>query len=356
MTLAKKTGPSTRNVLAIFYLDANGITESDKKRAVFLSVVGPSTYRLLINLVSPDKLGEKSFADLVKLLTMHHNPTPSETIQRFKFHSRIRKTEETVATYVSELRSITEYCNFGSTLDECLGSFGVWRKQRHHTKQAVEAKQTFTKAMELSHGLESAARNAKELKPPSKSDALDTVHKVMTEGKDGFRSVSCHRCGGKGHKAPSCRFKNAKCHHCGKVCHLKRACRSKGKPTRGKEQQVHCLEEESDEAEEYTVLHLGSETNSPPVKVDLLINEKPLCMEVDAGVAQSIVSETTFRELWPTTELSPSKVQLRTCSGEALFVLGTLDVHVEYKEQSAQLSLLVVQGNGPRLFGWNWLL
>ena len=55
--------------------------------------------------------------------------------------------------------------------------------------------------------LESAARNAKELKSPSKSDALETVHKVTTEGKDG--RVLCHRCGRKGHKAPSYRFKNA---------------------------------------------------------------------------------------------------------------------------------------------------
>ena len=112
------------------FFDTNGITEGEKKRAIFLSVIGPSTYRLLKNLVSPAKPGEKSYADLVETLTTHYNPAPSETIQRFKFHTRVRKTGETVATYVSELRSIAEYCNFGSSLEEMLRDrLVVWHKQ-----------------------------------------------------------------------------------------------------------------------------------------------------------------------------------------------------------------------------------
>ena len=209
--------------------------------------------------------------------------------------------------------------------------------------------------MELAQGLESAAKNAREMKPLATAvPPQETVHKVTTAEKDG--SVVCHRCGGKGHKAPLCCFKNAKCHHCGKVGHLKKVCRSKGKPARGKKHPVHCLEEEeSDEGEEYLILHLGSGTSSPPVEVNLVINEQPLCMEVNTGVAPSIVSETTFHQLWPTAKLSPSDVGLRTYLGEALSVLGKVDVCIKYREQSAQLPLLVVQGKGPSLFGRNWL-
>ena len=63
------------------FLGANGITDAEKKRAIFLSVVGPSMYRLIKNLVSPAKPGEKSFDQLVEILSGHYNPTPSETIQ-----------------------------------------------------------------------------------------------------------------------------------------------------------------------------------------------------------------------------------------------------------------------------------
>ena len=66
---------------------ANEIVDDDKKRAVFLSIVGVSTYRLLHNLVSPKKPGEKSFVELTEALRMHFHPTPSVIVERFKFHS-----------------------------------------------------------------------------------------------------------------------------------------------------------------------------------------------------------------------------------------------------------------------------
>ena len=38
---------------------ANGMDDAEKKRAVFLSVMGAATYKTLRNLVSPDKPGDK---------------------------------------------------------------------------------------------------------------------------------------------------------------------------------------------------------------------------------------------------------------------------------------------------------
>ena len=41
-------------------------------------------------------------------------------MQRFKFNSRFRQPGESVSNFVSELRSLAEFCNFGSTLDDML--------------------------------------------------------------------------------------------------------------------------------------------------------------------------------------------------------------------------------------------
>ena len=200
--------------------------------------------------------------------------------------------------------------------------------------------------MELSRGLESAANNSKKLKPLATAAPQETVRKVTMAEKDG--GVICHRCGGKGHKTPSCCFKNAKCHHCGKVGHLKKVCRSKGKPARGNKHPVCTLPWRGGVWWGWGIPGTSSwfRNKFTPVKVNLIINEQPLCMEVDTGVAPLIISETTFHLLWPTANLSPSNVRLCTYSGEALSVLGTVSVCVQYKEQSAQLPLLVVQGKG----------
>ena len=46
------------------YFKANGVTDGDKKVAVFLTVIGSHLYKLLRNLVSPSKPAEKSYEEL----------------------------------------------------------------------------------------------------------------------------------------------------------------------------------------------------------------------------------------------------------------------------------------------------
>ena len=87
------------------------------KQLVFLSLIGPSTYKLLSNLLAPTKPGDMSYNDLVKTLLAHYCPTPSELVWRHKFYSRSRKSGETVPKFVSEVNSIAEYCILGATLD-----------------------------------------------------------------------------------------------------------------------------------------------------------------------------------------------------------------------------------------------
>ena len=79
------------------FFTANGIDDADRKKSAFLAMIGPVTYALLRNLVSPDKPGDKSYVELVSLLQEHYNPTPSETVQRSRFHSRFRKQGDTVS-------------------------------------------------------------------------------------------------------------------------------------------------------------------------------------------------------------------------------------------------------------------
>ena len=181
------------------FFTANAITDADKKRAVFLSVVGPATYKLLRSLVSPKKPGEKSYDELVQVLTAHYNPTPSETVQRFKFHSRFRKQGESVATFVAELRSLAEFCNFKNTLEDMLRDRIVCGINNGAIQKRLLAESTLTyqKALELAQGLEAAAKNLRELQAPGTKKDEDSpiasntqeVHKVVPSGKGRSNSI-----------------------------------------------------------------------------------------------------------------------------------------------------------------------
>ena len=94
---------------------------------------------------------------------------------------------------------------------------------------------------------------------------------------------------------------------------------------------------------------------SEPYKVPLVVNGKKLLMELDTGAAVSIISDHTRRSLFPDLPLRDSSLTLRTYTEEQMEVVGQLNVRVQYGDQVEKLVLVVVGGNGPSLFGRNWL-
>ena len=93
----------------------------------------------------------------------------------------------------------------------------------------------------------------------------------------------------------------------------------------------------------------------PPLRVSLQLDDCKITMETDTGASVSIMSEDTYRKIWPKKKLVESSVKLQTYSKEPSPVVGAQDVFVQYEGQSATLPLIVVKGNGPTLLGRNWL-
>ena len=78
-------------------------------------------------------------------------------------------------------------------------------------------------------------------------------------------------------------------------------------------------------------------------------------MVVDTGAVVSFVSEKTYWSLSSEHRLQPSKACLYTYSEESITVMGQTEVEMCYEKQQVKLSLLVVKGEGPSLFGQDWL-
>ena len=123
-------------------------------------------------------------------LKKHFNPTPSETVQRSKFHSRVRRPEETIAAFVADLRSLAEFCNFGSSLDDMLRDRIVCGVNNRKIQQTLLSEKTLTlkKALEVAQGWETAAKNAKVLSQGGKckSWTVDSGLDSWTEIWTGF--------------------------------------------------------------------------------------------------------------------------------------------------------------------------
>ena len=150
------------------FFTASGFNKEASKKAVFLSVICPGAYKLTWSLVSLRKSGDLEYKDLVDTMKKHYNPVLSEIVQRYKFHTCFQEPAESVAKYMSELRSIAEYYNFNSTLDKMLHNWlvGGIREDVIQRQLLAESDLKFAKAFVLAQSREAAAKNVKELHQP----------------------------------------------------------------------------------------------------------------------------------------------------------------------------------------------
>ena len=80
-------------------------------------------------------------------------------------------------------------------------------------------------------------------------------------------------------------------------------------------------------------------------------------MEIDTGASVSIISENTYESVFTAKPqlCRNNEVELRTYTGQKIPVVGSCTVTVSHNNQTVQLPLLVVSGNGPNLLGRDWL-
>ena len=191
------------------YFIANDVTGNNKKRAILLSTCGPTTYSLIRSLVAPSKVTDIQYGTLLDKINKHFNPRPSIIMERYKFHSRTQQQGESITAFVAELRKLTEFCDFGDTVNDMLRDRFVagLNNTRIQHRLLAETTLTFTRAQEITQAMELAEKDVQSIQ----ADSQTPVHKIVTppvakkdhltlpvtQPPSGAQSVRhCYRCGG----------------------------------------------------------------------------------------------------------------------------------------------------------------
>ena len=169
----------------------------------------------------------------------------------------------------------------------------------------AEERLTFKRAASIALAMDTAAPNAEILRSaagkvgkPTLEKSPSAVHQLYTASttKSPSRSVSCYRCGQTSHVAAECKFKESKRYHCGKMGHIKHACRQLA--TLSEQGKVKHLQEVGTPPEEYGFLfQVEGSTKCKPFEIEVLVDGKPLKMEIDTGASVSVVSQIVYQKL-----------------------------------------------------------
>ena len=363
------------------WLSANDI-DAGKNADVFVSVLGPTEYGLLKNLVAPKKVSEETYDSLTKAMSLHFKPKPILIAERFRFYKRQQKQDESVSEYILALKKLASTCDFGQFLNDALrdkfvcGLLG----ERYHKRLLSEKELTFQKACEITLALELAYKDTKELREHAEKPkgAVNKVFNTSSERRNHMKGQSsrydrqddsrgkqrvsekwqCYRCGKDNHQPTECHYRTETCHGCGKVGHLKRVCKKIRQ--RDKAQMVIATREtddsedgDDDELELFTVYTAQGKKDG--IFVSMELSGKPVKMQVDTGASVSLIPESLYQEQLKNCPLKPAAIHLSSYTGDIIPVLGKVLVPVKYGEQEWKLPLVVVKGSKPPLLGRNWL-
>ena len=158
-------------------------------------------------------------------------------MERYKFNKRDRQPGESIPFYVTELKRLSEHCDFGVTLEDMIRDRLVSsvRSPKIQQRLLAETELSFDRALKIASAMERAEKNVFNIEGSSELEKMEGLNKVQ-EKRDKFEEIGrkkgqeCFSCGGN-HFRSKCRFKNAKCHNCGKIGHIARKCQNLEKET-----------------------------------------------------------------------------------------------------------------------------
>jgi hypothetical protein len=185
------------------------------------------------------------------------------------------------------------------------------RQESTQRRLLAETDLTYSKAIEMAKGMETAAKEARTLRDTDHNAPV--VKKLTATARMGtaMAQTSCYRCGRMNHRSDECKFRHSTCNACGKTGHIAPVCQSKLKAGNGKPgstrkhgakkytkthmvdnaQELPSSSDGSDN--EFQLYRVGKSALTDQIIVPLTLNGQQLDMEVDTGAALSIISEAT---------------------------------------------------------------
>ncbi|XP_049875227.1 uncharacterized protein LOC126373213 [Pectinophora gossypiella] len=209
---------------------ANDITEANdtkgvKRRAILLSALNESTYKLVRDLCQPKDVTEQSYAAVTSLLDAHFQPKRCLIADRQHFYNAYQLPGEIVKDWAARLRNLSQFCKF-KDLDEMLRDRFLIGMRMGPARDKLFAEDagtlTLAKAVDIAESVECARDAARQSASTSVMEPSGGVHRVTVSVPN--KKKKCDVCGYTNHTAKDCRFAGYTCKKCGARGHLQKMC------------------------------------------------------------------------------------------------------------------------------------
>ena len=304
-----------------------------------------------------------------------------------KFHEAKQEPEESIDAFVTGLRKLAEYFDFGASLNDHVRDMLIskCRPTTFRKRLLAETDVTLEKALETGRLMENADRQSHDIDASngssSKSGAAYPVSRLYkSKASDGTikrnyparqspsvnsQVKSRYRCGRPGHLVNDCTVtKGKKCNNCQKVGHFAKMCKTKSQRS-GKINVVahEEFEEHNTNIEEARNLNVCDDDstsdeymfcvgNNQTDTFELNVNDCPVKMLIDSGATLNLLDSAAFDNLLNKPCLKKSNIKFFPyMSTIPLKVWGSFCSKLTHKDRSIDAKFYVVEGTYGSLLG-----
>jgi len=278
-------------------------------------------------------------------------------------------TPETVAQFVTRLRSAAKDCEFKTDSDNQIRDAVLSRCASDYVKRKLleeGGSLNLVKTLQVANQCELVETQMATMSGVKQ----ETVHRVEEKNSKFGRTEKnkkqwsrqsrqsnsrdgklCYRCGGANHfgRDACCPARGQTCRKCKGRDHFAKVCKSKVETAKSHVNQVG--EARTDETE-YAFTIMGDRNNM----ITIAVGGVDLEMLVDSGATNNIIDENTWESLKKqrincVSKATPGKMLYAYASDKPIAVKGSATCEFSVSEQAARAELIVIKGKGIPLLG-----
>lgn len=202
--------------------------EEGMKVPMLITLIGPGTYNVLKNLLSPAKPASKTFKELTDALMGYYVIKKSAVAGRYEFYNCKQKQGQTINEFMVEIKRKASFCDFGAFLNEALRDrlvCGINSDRLTKKLLTVGDKLSFEEAVKIATAYESAEKETKNIQPETIIQSIQNSQ-IRNQSRAVQRNNpggACSRCGGN-HPSDKCFKRSWICFKCQRPGHLASKC------------------------------------------------------------------------------------------------------------------------------------
>ncbi|CAI6374637.1 unnamed protein product [Macrosiphum euphorbiae] len=359
-----------KSVFNLYMIGSGAIKlKEEEKIAILLHCIGDEGRTVSETFEFTEK--DRTYDTLIKKFDEYYVPALNESVETFKFNSRVQGADETFEKFETDLRQLSNNCNFGLLRDRLIRDRIVAGVKCKIVQDRLlrTPNLILSKACEIAKSAEQTMEQAAAINNGQATEVQAVFQHQKTNKKEQKQSI-CGKCG-KIHNFKECPAYGKQCHTCKGNNHFSNMCFKKinnGNPAYVKNRYVRNNKNNSIknskkvyEMKEDEVLFLGNINVESILDrgwfINCMIENQEIHFKIDSGAQVNVLPNHVYMKFDNKQMIEKIKINLSNYNGSYIKVLGKSKLKCHFENGMVEyIDFIVVDEQSQPIIGFETMI